>query len=132
MSETPFILLVDDEEDFREIFKTKLLEAKFLVEIAKSGEEGNKKAKELKPDLILMDVKMPGMDGVEAAMKLKEDPETKNLKVVFLTNLGSIEEEAQQINKYYSQEIGAAGYVRKTDDLDIVVNKVRKFFESKQ
>ncbi len=132
MSETPLILLVDDEEDFREIFKAKFSQAKFVVETAESGKEGIKKAKELKPDLILMDVKMPEMDGIEAFARLKEDRETRKCDVMFLTNLGNFGDEIQQLNNRYSQEIGAAGYIRKTDDLDSIVNKIEEFLKSKQ
>ncbi|MBI4085045.1 MAG: response regulator [Candidatus Liptonbacteria bacterium] len=127
MSDGSLILIVDDEEYFREIFSTKLGAEGFSVETAESGEEGIKKAKKLKPNLILMDVKMPGMDGVATVMKMKEDPETKDLKVVFLTSFGSPEEELQAIDVKYSKDIGAAGYIRKTDDLDILVSKIRAF-----
>ncbi len=132
MSETPLLLLVDDEESFREIFKTKLSQAKFVVETAESGKEGIRKAKELKPDLILMDVKMPEMDGIEAFRCLKEDRETSKCEVVFLTSLGNLGEEIQQLNDRYARELGAAGYIRKTDDLDTIVNKVEEFLKSKR
>lgn len=132
MSESPLILLVDDEENFREIFKTKLSQAKFLVEEAASGEEGIKKARELKPDLILMDVKMPKMDGIEAFSILKDDKETRKFDVIFLTSLGNLGEEIQQLNDRYSREIGAAGYIRKTDDLDNIVSKIGEFLRSKR
>ncbi|MEK7547095.1 MAG: response regulator [Patescibacteria group bacterium] len=129
MSETSLILIVDDEAYFREIFSTKLGAEGFRVETAESGEEGIKKAKESKPDLILMDVKMPVMDGVAAVMKMKEDPETKNMKVVFLTSFGSLEEEMQNLNVRLSKEIGAAGFVKKTDDLDALVLKIKSFVQ---
>lgn len=132
MSESPLILLVDDEESFREIFKTKLSKAKFVVETAKSGQEGIKRAKELKPDLILMDVKMPKMNGIEAFTRLKEDRETRGFEVVFLTSLGNLGQEIQELNDRYAREIGAAGYIRKTDDLDSIVNKVSEFLRSKR
>ena len=132
MPKAPLILLVDDEESFREIFKTKFSQAKFVVETAESAREGIKKARELKPDLILMDVKMPEMDGIEAFTRLKEDRETRKCDVVFLTNLGNLGEEVQQLNDRYSQEIGAAGYIKKTDDLDVIVNKVGEFLRSKR
>ncbi len=132
MSESPLLLLVDDEESFREIFKAKFSQAKFVVETAESGREGIKKAKELKPDLILMDVKMPEMDGIEAFTRLKEDRETRKCDVIFLTAFGNFGEEIQQLNDRFAQEIGAAGYIRKTDDFDAIVSKVWEFLKSKQ
>jgi len=125
----PLILIVDDEPDFLEIFGTKLGASGFRVETAGSGEEGIKKAKSLKPDLTLMDVKMPGISGAEALLKLKEDPETKDLKVVFLTGLGDPSAEMQEINRRLSAEIGAQGYIKKTENLDTIVDQVRSFLK---
>lgn len=118
---------MDEDQNFREIFSRELKAAGFRVETADGGQHGVEKAKQLKPDLVLMDVQMPGMDGVATVMKMKEDPETKDLKVVFLTSFGSPEEELQAIDVKYSKDIGAAGYIRKTDDLDILVSKIRAF-----
>ena len=61
MPDQKLILIVDDEPDFLEIFGTKLTTSGFRVETAGNGEEGFKKAKSIKPDLVLMDVKMPGL-----------------------------------------------------------------------
>lgn len=124
---TPLLLVVDDEANFRDIFSTKFSAAGFRVETASSGEEGIQKAKELKPDLILMDVKMPGIDGAQALMKLKEDPETKFLKVLFLTSLGDPSEDGQATNNRLAQDAGALGYLRKSDDLDATVAQVKAF-----
>lgn len=126
----PVILLVDDEDYFREIFTRKLTAEGFRVETAKSGEEGIKKAKELKPDLILMDVKMPGIDGVAAMMTIKEDPATKDTKVLFLTSAGEMfggpHDHSADIRA--AEELGAVGYVMKTDDLTNLAEKIRSFF----
>ncbi len=86
MDETPLILIVDDEAAFREIFSAKLGADGYRVETAENGEIGLAKAKALKPSLILMDVRMPVMDGPTAVLKLREDPETKDIKVAFLTS----------------------------------------------
>ena len=97
--DTPLVLIVDDEQDFLEIFGTKLSSAGFRIETAENGEEGIEKAKKLQTDLVLMDVKMPNINGAEAVLKLKDDPDTKNIKIIFLTNLGDPQEEAQAISK---------------------------------
>ena len=88
MAEQKLILIVDDEPAFREIFGAKFAADGFRIETAENGQIGIEKAKALKPDLILMDVNMPVMDGATAVLKFRDDPETKDLKVVFLTNLG--------------------------------------------
>ena len=85
MPDQPLILVVDDDPDFREILSLKLSSSGFRVETAVNGEEGVNKTKALKPNLVLMDVKMPVLDGAGALLKLREDPETKNTKVIFNT-----------------------------------------------
>lgn len=129
MTDTPLILIVDDEQDFLEIFGTKLSSAGFRVETAGDGEEGIEKAKKLQPDLVLMDVRMPNISGSEAVLRLKDDPDTKNIKIVFLTSLGEPQEEAQSISSSFSKSFGADGYIRKTDDLDDLVEKVKKILQ---
>jgi CheY-like chemotaxis protein len=125
MTETPLVLIVDDEADFREIFKTKLSAAGFHVETAENGQMGVEKAKQLKPNLILMDVKMPVMDGATTALKLQEDPETKGITVAFLTSLGDPRAEMRGPDQKFAEDFGAAQYLKKTDDLDSVVEKVK-------
>jgi len=129
MAEQPLILVVDDEPDFREIFGAKLSAAGFRVETAENGQQGVDKTKTLKPDLVLMDVKMPVMDGASAVLKLREDPATRDVKVAFLTSLGDPRLEMQDINKRFSEEFGAQGYLKKTDDLDILLEKIKEFLK---
>ncbi len=80
------ILVVDDEKDFCHFVK-KALEAteEFKVTTANEGEDGIKKAKELLPDLIILDVMMPKMGGYEVAEALKNSQETRDIPVIFLT-----------------------------------------------
>ncbi|HEY5220776.1 MAG TPA: response regulator [Candidatus Paceibacterota bacterium] len=129
MAEQKLILIVDDEPAFREIFGAKFASDGFRIETAENGQVGVEKAKALKPDLVLMDVNMPVMDGATAALKLHDDPETKDLKVVFLTSLGDPQKEMQALNHKFSQDFGAAGYLRKTDDLNELNEKVKAFLQ---
>ncbi len=129
MNQPPLILLVDDEADFLEIFYAKLRQAGFRVETAENGEKGIEAAKKLKPDLILMDMKMPKMNGAQAVIKLKEDPETKDIKVVFLSNFGDPRTEMEEVDRKFSKDMGAMDYLRKTSDLDEVVQKIQTFFK---
>lgn len=129
MAEQPLILIVDDEPAFREIFSTKLGAEGFRVDTAENGQQGVEKAKQTKPNLILMDVKMPVMDGASAVLALRGNPETKDMKVAFLTSLGDPRLEMQEINKKFSEDFGAQGYLKKTDDLDRLVEKIKEFIK---
>lgn len=126
MSESPLILIVDDEANFREIFSTKLSAAGYRVAQADGPEAGFAKALSMKPDLILMDVKMPGMEGPAVVSKLRENPETKNVKIAFLTNLGDPRAELREIDKKFSEEFGAQDYLNKTDDLGVIVQHIKE------
>lgn len=126
-NQPPLILVVDDDANFREIFSTKLQASGFRVETAENGAESVKKAKQLRPDLVLMDIKMPVMDGAVALLKLRDDPATRNTKVVFLTSLGDPRVEMQDLNIKFSEAFGAQGYLKKTDDLSALVDKIKGF-----
>ncbi len=127
MTDSKLILIVDDEPAFREIFSAKLGADGFRTETAENGQIAIEKAKALKPDLILMDVKMPVLDGPSAVLKLREDPETKDMKIAFLTSLGDPRQEMQEINQKFSESFGAQGYLKKTDDLDSLNAKIKEF-----
>jgi CheY-like chemotaxis protein len=129
MAEQPFVLIVDDEPDFREIFSAKLSSAGFKVDTAENGQVGLDKIAKNRPDLVLMDVKMPVMDGATAVLKLRSDPATKDLRIAFLTSLGDPRLEMQDINRKFSEEFGAQGYLKKTDDLDVLVDKIKGFLK---
>jgi CheY-like chemotaxis protein len=81
----PLILVVDDYEDAREMYSEYLIYCGFRVAEARNGNEALEQAFALKPDLILMDLSLPGMDGWEATKVLKADERTKHIPVVALT-----------------------------------------------
>ena len=126
MREQPLVLIVDDDNDFREIVATKLKTSGFNVEEAKDGEEGVRRTKELAPDLVLMDVKMPVMNGIEALVEIKKNEATKGCKVVFLTAFGDTQPEIYKNDQRFAQEMGAFDYIVKTQDLDKITEKVRE------
>ena len=116
------ILIVEDEIDVNDILKDRFLEEGFNVFTAQDGEEGLKKALEVLPDLILLDVLMPKMDGVTMLKELrKKEAGKKNIPVVMLTNYNE-----KEVKKESSDQ-GAVGYLTKTDwSLDDVVVKVKE------
>src|ERR687896_644798 len=81
----PLILVVDDYQDAREMYAEYLQFSGFRVAEARNGNEAVEQAFALKPDLILMDLSLPGMDGWEATRRLKADTRTRNIPVVALT-----------------------------------------------
>ncbi|MFH1623672.1 MAG: response regulator [Pseudomonadota bacterium] len=85
MSKKAKILLIDDDVDFMEATKIVLESKPYEVVVAHEGEEGLRKAREEKPDLILLDVIMPVKDGFTAAEQFKKDPELNKIPVLMLT-----------------------------------------------
>ena len=82
---SPRILVVEDNPANRELVTDLLEAAGYQVHAAASAEDGLRLARELRPDLILMDLSLPGMDGLEATRALRQDAATSNLRVVALT-----------------------------------------------
>ncbi|GIK40612.1 MAG: response regulator [Chloroflexi bacterium] len=117
----PLILVAEDERDIRELIVFTLQIAGFNVVEVPNGEEAVKKAPEVKPDLILMDVRMPKMTGFEACKALKQQETTKDIPVIFLSAKG----QETEINT--GLDLGAEEYFLKPfapDDLIKRVNKI--------
>jgi CheY-like chemotaxis protein len=115
------ILVAEDEADIRELVAFSLENiGGFQVVKARNGAEAVQVARAEIPDLILMDVRMPRMTGVEACAKLKTIPETKDIPVVFLSAMGQ-EQEIQQ-----GMDVGATEYVLKPFAPDVLMAKVRE------
>ena len=101
------ILLIEDDKFLRELMSKKLLNLEFEVETAADGETGLAKIKEVKPDVVLLDLILPGMNGFEVLEKAKSDPETASIPVIILSNLG----QAEDIDK--GLKLGAADFLVK-------------------
>lgn len=125
MSEKQTILIVDDVTQ-NIIILNATLKDEYNTLFAKSGEEALKIAKEMKPDLILLDVMMPGMNGFEVCEELKKDEELKNIPVIFVTALNDTGNESEGLN------LGAVDYIRKPFNIDIVKLRVRNHLQMKQ
>jgi len=86
------ILVIEDDKFLRELISRKLTGEGFDVLEAVDGEDGVKKIKEEKPDIVLLDLILPGIDGFEVLAKLRDDPEISSIPVIILSNLGQREE----------------------------------------
>jgi len=91
------ILIVEDELSQRKVIRAELVHKGFSVLEAKDGIEGLEMALRLHPDLILLDVRMPGMDGMEMMHRLRKDTWGKNASIVILTNYDNTEDQLVQM-----------------------------------
>lgn len=114
------ILVVDDAEFNRDLL-VQLLEDEYQVSIAVDGSEGVKKAEQEKPDLILMDLGMPVMDGWEATRRIKANSELKHIPIIAVTSHAMVGDEIQ------AREAGCDDYTPKPIDEDELLRKIKKF-----
>jgi len=101
------ILIVDDSPTELHMFQSMLEKGGFDTLVADSGEEGIRQAQVAKPDCILMDVVMPGMNGFQATRKLTQDPGTQNIPVIMITT------KDQETDKIWGMRQGASEYIVK-------------------
>tara|TARA_Y200000002_G_C22630517_1_gene642278 strand:+ start:273 stop:965 length:693 start_codon:yes stop_codon:yes gene_type:complete len=113
------ILLVDDEPDVIEIIKYNLVQEGYRVKVASDGEEALIKAKKKPPHLILMDVMMPKMDGIEACHEIRKDPRFNDTIIMFLSARG------EDYSHLAAFDAGADDYVTKPIKPKIIVSKVK-------
>ena len=104
------VLLAEDDPDIRRVARLALRRAGFEVTVANTGVEALAHVVEARPDLILLDWMMPDMDGLETCTRLKADPATKDIPVIFLTARSQESEISQGL------ALGAIGYVTKPFD----------------
>ena len=113
------ILLVDDEEDILEMIRYNLEKEGFEVEIANNGREAIEKAKKFNPNLVLLDVMMPEMDGIETCLAIKDIDGLKNTMIAFLTARG---EDYSQIAGFDS---GADDYITKPIKPRVLISRIK-------
>jgi len=120
LDEPKTILIVDDEQTLLSALVDKFTREGFVVLSAKDGQEGLDRAFADHPDLILLDIVMPVMDGMAMLANLRKDPWGKNAKVIMLTNLSEVEKVTSQLQGVYD-------YLVKSDwELKDVVKKVKE------
>lgn len=113
------ILLVDDEADILEIIGYNLEKEQYQVFTAENGKAAIKKAKKEKPHLIILDVMMPKMDGIEACAELRKIPELKDTIIAFLTA------RAEDYSQMAGLDIGADDYITKPIKPKVLVSKIK-------
>lgn len=115
------ILVVDDEPRNLKLLRDILQTAGYKTIEATDGKQGIELAKARKPDLILMDILMPKVDGYTACREIKMEKTTQAIPVVMLTSLD------YQLNEELSKEVGAAGYITKPIDLKKLLDVIHRF-----
>lgn len=113
------VLVIEDEDDIQELVEYNLTKNGFEVECATDGESGLKKIKSHPPDLVLLDLMLPGLDGLEVCRQLKQDPTTQKVPVVMLTARG---EESDIVS---GLELGAEDYITKPFSPKVLIARIR-------
>ena len=120
---TKRILVIEDQEDNRAILRDLLTSAGFSVLEAVNGAEGVTKARSELPDLILMDIQMPVMDGYEATRRIKADAATASIPIIAVTSYALSGDEVR------AREAGCSGYVAKPFSPRQLLGQVRGFLD---
>lgn len=118
------ILIIEDDKFFQKFYSTKLSEQKVEVDVSSDGEEGLIKMKNFKPDLVLLDLIMPKMDGFSVLAARQQDEDLKKIPVIVFSTLGQ-EKDIDQ-----AQKLGANGYINKGffdfNNMVATINQVMK------
>ncbi len=123
----PKVLVVDDDQALLEMYTMRLKEEAFEVIVARNGEEALARAVDSKPDVILLDVMMPKVNGFDVLDILKSTPETKNIPVLILTVL------IQDIDRERGLKAGAEDYLVKSETMPgQVIEKVKQVLSKNQ
>ena len=119
----PRIIMIDDDVEFIELVDDALKARGCVISYADDGEQGIRLAQHLQPDVVLLDIRMPGVDGYEVATTIRSDPQLKHTRLVAVTGLAKEETEEQL------RAGGFDGYVAKTVDLNVFVSEIERFLD---
>ena len=114
------ILVVDDEEDVLELVKYNLEKNGYRVTTASTGEEAISKARSIVPNLVLLDLMLPGIDGLEVCKQLKSNPKTEQVPVIMLTAKG------EESDVVVGLEVGADDYITKPFSPKVLIARIRR------
>jgi len=112
------ILIVDDSPTERHVLNDMLTKSGYEVVASDNGEDAILKAKSLKPDLILMDVVMPGLNGFQATRAISRDPDTRSIPIILCTS------KSQETDKIWGMRQGARDYIVKPVNRDELLEKI--------
>ncbi len=115
------VLVIEDNEKNMYLICFILKDNKYKVIKATSGEEGIELAIKEKPDLILMDIQLPGIDGLEATKRIRKAEECKNLPVIAITSYAMSGDSERLLNG------GCSGYIEKPINMDILLSEIKKY-----
>ena len=121
--EQKIVLMVDEDHDFSSIIEIKLKSKGFDVRLAYAPEAGMQMIKELRPALVLLDINLPGMNGIDFLSELKKDENTKKIKVAFFSSMVNPWTNFIGV-KEASKELGAVTFIDKAVNLDALVEQV--------
>ena len=113
------ILVVDDEQDLLDLIEYNLRKEGFQVLKAENGQDAIHIAKEMKPDLVLLDIMMPQMDGIEVCDRMREDPDLKKIPIIFLTARSDEKTEVEGLNK------GADDFITKPISTTKLISRIK-------
>ena len=119
------ILIVDDDDDIRHLLKYNLEKSGFITNVAENGLECLEMVESYNPDLILLDVMMPGMDGIEVCERIKSDPQNKNIFICFLTA------RSEDYSQIAGLEAGGDDYVSKPIKPKVLVSRINAILRRK-
>lgn len=126
MEEKVKILVIDDNKEIVNAVKQLLEVRGFIIQSAYGGKEGLELIKKEKPDIIILDIMMPDIDGRDVLIALKKSEETKNIPVIMLTA------KIEQFERQYGMELGAYEYVPKPYESDVLLRHIKTIIDKKR
>lgn len=126
MASKVLLLVVEDEEAIAQMYSDRFKMAGFAVDVAHEGQEAITKMAAEQPNVVLMDILMPGLSGTEAVEQAKANPATRNIPIVMLTNY------PESVDLQNALKLGAAGYIIKSESTpEQVVEKIQAILVTK-
>lgn len=120
------ILVIDDEKDIQNLLRYNLEKEGYRILLSKTGEEGLAAARAKKPDLVILDLMLPGMDGLEVCKILKQDRDVRKIPVLMLTAKGG------ETDQVIGLELGASDYLAKPFSVKVLLARVKNIFRSRR
>ena len=125
MERKPHVLIIDDDFDISRLFGGKLAREGFDIMYAPEGNEGRELARRFQPDLILLDFRLPGDDGLAVAQRLKEEQLTKHIPIILLTNEDLTGEAEKAVKELWISE-----YIHKSIPIDELAPRLKKILKN--